>query len=38
MIGVLIYFGRTFIAEFYTNIEEVVQESDALFKFFVIFY
>jgi len=37
-LGILVFFGRRLIAEFYTNIEEVIAECDSLFKFFVIFY
>ena len=38
VIGLVIYFGRTLIAEFYTNIEEIVVESNNLFRFFAVFY
>jgi Na+-driven multidrug efflux pump len=31
VIGVTIYVGRTLIAEFYTNIEEIIAETDHLF-------
>ena len=37
-VGITIFFGRTLIAEFYTNIEEIIIETDHLFKFFAFFY
>ena len=38
IVGFCIYFGRYYIASFYTSIDEIIAESDPLLRFFLIFY